>query len=69
MLLHRLIRLHRVQAGSVEPGQQHVPHHDDLERIAELGLLAVPGSQATRALPPYPRDSAECLAMLFLSVV
>ncbi len=35
--LHRLVDVHRVQRGRVEPGQPHVPDDDDFERV--LGVL------------------------------
>ena len=34
--LHRLVGIHRVQAGRVETGQPHVAHDDDLERALRV---------------------------------
>ena len=33
---HRLVDIHRVQARRVEPGQPHVAHDDDAERIRRI---------------------------------
>ena len=45
MALHRLVGIHRVQAGRVEAGQPHVPHDHNLEGV--LGVL-----ELVRQIPP-----------------
>ena len=44
---HRLVDIHRVQAGRVETGEPHVPHEHDPQRIGgvaePLGQRLAPG--------------------------
>ena len=55
MALHRLVGIHRVQAGRIEPGEPHVPHDDDAERVAAVleavGELRAPVLVADVRLP------------------
>ena len=50
MAAHRLVHIHGVQAGRVEPREPHVPHQHDLQRIT--GVTEPLGQRLPTSLVP-----------------